>query len=254
MVDLGVNKNSTSCSFPECENISGFKGTGYCISHQRQYRLGEELRPIQSRGNKGVRVECAHEGCEAYARTGGYCKSHYMKWLRTGKTYGPGSPKHCGYENCNRAVDVRGYCGTHYGIIRDGDTVPWSETRTFPCAVTGCDRPSQYGVCTKHSARATRYGLSWEELIEFTRGGMCESCGFEGPDLDIHHDHSCCDRQGSCGKCVVAYLCGSCNKAAGMLRDDPQRARNLAAVLERGSRFAEVVGPDPRRRKSVIPS
>lgn len=231
-----MDKNDTpQCGFSGCWNPREYKNTGFCQSHQLQYRRGDDLRPLQARGNKGERVQCAHSGCDAYSRTRGYCKSHYMKWLRTGTTYGPGSEVCCIYEGCNRAVDVRGYCERHYGVIRDSGSAPWSTQRAYACRVRGCDRAGQYGMCNKHAVRATRFGLSWDDLATLMANGMCEACGFEGLDLDIHHDHSCCDTAGrSCGKCVVAYLCGPCNTSAGMVKDDPARLRALADLIERG--------------------
>lgn len=237
------DKNDTTpCGFAGCWNTATFKATGLCQSHQLQHRSGAELRPLQSRGNQGPRTECAHEGCEAYARTRGFCKSHYMKFLRTGQTYGPGSAKHCSSPGCNRAVDVRGFCERHY---REQDAV-WKGQRSYACLIPNCTGVGQYGICALHSTRAGRFGLKPTQLQELIAGGVCDACGVAGDSMHIHHDHSCCDRAGrSCGGCVTAYLCSGCNTAAGMAKDDPDRLRKLADVLERGSRFPE----NPRTAK-----
>jgi hypothetical protein len=235
-----IKNDTTPCAFDGCWNRLNFRDTGLCQSHQIQYRKGGTLRPIQSRGVNGPRPLCGHEGCQAYARTRGWCKSHYMKWLRTGETYGPGSGTHCKFDGCNRAVDVRGYCERHYKSVRDSGAAPWTEDRTYPCRVFRCERTGQNGMCNKHSGRAQRFGLTWDELAYLMRNGTCEACGFdgEGKDLHIHHDHSCCPQAGrSCGKCVVAYLCSGCNTAAGMCRDDAERMRKVADVISRPPMF-----------------
>lgn len=234
--------DTNPCSFEGCWNSVYTKSTQLCQSHQIQYRKGEPLKEVNHRGSRGVRRECNHEGCDSYARTRGFCKSHYMKFLRTGTTYGKGSPKHCAAPGCNRAVDVRGYCGTHYAT-QDGE---WKKSRTHPCLITSCTREGQYGICNLHSTRAARFGLTPEQLKELMAGRFCDACGAENESMHIHHNHACCNRGGrSCGGCVVAYLCGNCNTAAGMAKDDPQRLRDLADVLERGSRFPE----NPRTAK-----
>lgn len=53
--------------------------------------------------------------------------------------------------------------------------------------------------------------------------GACDSCGGE-PARHIDHCHTSGRYRG--------YLCKGCNQAAGLLRDDPERCRALAAYLE----------------------
>lgn len=234
-------KNDTvPCSFEGCWNTRDYKITSLCQAHQKQYRRGENLRPLRSWGPHGDRRECSASECSSFARTRGLCKAHYMRFLRTGKVFGPGTvERHCIFSGCNRAVDVRGYCEHHYKKVRDSGEAPWSNTRMIPCRVNLCEREGQYGMCNKHSQRAARFGLTWDELSDLMSSGACDACGFEGPDLHIHHDHSCCPKAGnSCGRCVVAYLCGGCNTAAGMVGDDPERLKALSEVIRQGPRFS----------------
>ena len=44
----------------------------------------------------------------------------------------------------------------------------------------------------------------------------------------VDHKHDCCSGIKSCGKCVRGLLCGSCNKALGLLGDS---TKNLEAAL-----------------------
>lgn len=73
--------------------------------------------------------------------------------------------------------------------------------------------------------------------------GKCYICGMEETQsnwngdgyqsLCIDHDHACCDRYGSCGKCVRGLLCSGCNSGLGAFKDDPARLRAAADYIER---------------------
>jgi len=49
------------------------------------------------------------------------------------------------------------------------------------------------------------------------QGGRCAGCGLfmgeYGRPFDVDHDHECCDKTYSCGKCIRGLLCRSCNLA-----------------------------------------
>lgn len=50
--------------------------------------------------------------------------------------------------------------------------------------------------------------------------------------MDLDHDHTCCPGDAeSCGACVRGLLCGNCNKALGLLKDDLGRIEGLADYL-----------------------
>jgi hypothetical protein len=51
--------------------------------------------------------------------------------------------------------------------------------------------------------------------------------------LQIDHDHACCPGAKSCGKCVRGVLCPRCNRALGMLDDDPIRIEKAAEYLRK---------------------
>ena len=51
--------------------------------------------------------------------------------------------------------------------------------------------------------------------------------------LVVDHDHDCCPVSSySCGRCVRGLICRDCNTAAGLLADEPKRARALGDYLE----------------------
>ena len=77
-----------------------------------------------------------------------------------------------------------------------------------------------------------RHGISREiyntELA--AQEGNCDICQ-DVSDLVIDHDHSCCDSQYSCGKCIRGLLCPDCNLALGIMRDSPSRLLSAVAYL-----------------------
>ena len=69
---------------------------------------------------------------------------------------------------------------------------------------------------TSDTHRASKYGLTVEQLRELIGDGSCQLCGAtEIPGKRRHHidhDHSCCPLAGeSCGFCVRGLLCAGCN-------------------------------------------
>lgn len=68
------------------------------------------------------------------------------------------------------------------------------------------------------------HGISidqYEEIL-IAQDGTCALCDRteDGKRLAIDHDHACCPGSHSCGKCVRGLLCGPCNTAIGLFRDD----------------------------------
>jgi hypothetical protein len=87
-------------------------------------------------------------------------------------------------------------------------------------------------------AKAKRYNITVEqyEAMKVAQGNACAACrdSFEGLDekhIHVDHDHACCPKNKSCGKCVRAILCWHCNAALGMLRDEAWRVDALGWYL-----------------------
>jgi len=94
--------------------------------------------------------------------------------------------------------------------------------------------------------RLRKYNITLEqyEAPKAAQNNLCAACKEPPTELKgntnavfldnfvIDHDHRCCPGEGSCGKCIRGLTCSPCNVAAGMLRDNPVKARNLADYLE----------------------
>jgi hypothetical protein len=111
------------------------------------------------------------------------------------------------------------------------------------------------GLCLEHTdnnGRAKRlqriYGISeaqYDAMLA-AQDGVCAVCG-QPPKpggagaagrLHVDHDHACCPGNRSCGKCIRALLCQTCNHGLGNFYDDPALLRRAADYLERHSALA----------------
>lgn len=75
--------------------------------------------------------------------------------------------------------------------------------------------------------RFKRHGITKEiyDKLLSKYDGKCWIC----KDLDgthIDHDHKCCDKAHSCGKCISGILCGNCNTAIGLLKDSVDNVKS----------------------------
>lgn len=114
----------------------------------------------------------------------------------------------------------------------------------------------------KHKARSRQYGLTVDELTRLYeyQQSCCWTCDEpeNGTRLSIHHDHTCCNRNGSCGECVVALLCRNCNRRAEtferLLGDSYPLKGFQASAFETlfGIRWAALFGPKALRPRYAM--
>lgn len=98
------------------------------------------------------------------------------------------------------------------------------------------DRPEKYAIKVAtnsyYKANWKRHKIS-EEAYQALVGlydGKCHSCQDRvGTNLD--HDHGCCSKRFSCGKCVRGLLCSQCNTALGLLQDNAQKIQKLLEYI-----------------------
>lgn len=77
-----------------------------------------------------------------------------------------------------------------------------------------------------------RHKISEEKYDELLGkfNGMCWVC-LESVATVVDHDHQCCPKSHSCGKCVRGMLCAQCNTALGLLRDNPKTILRAAQYV-----------------------
>lgn len=93
----------------------------------------------------------------------------------------------------------------------------------------------------RQAYRLRRHRLSREqyETILKEQGGVCAICQ-KSAKLYVDHDHSCCPKADSCGKCVRGLLCSLCNSGIGKLEDSPERLQRAVEYLCKGlKKFGE---------------
>jgi len=58
-----------------------------------------------------------------------------------------------------------------------------------------------------------RYKLSLAKFLEMAeaQGWCCSHCGTLPKRLYVDHDHGCCPKTPTCGKCTRGLLCNRCN-------------------------------------------
>ncbi|MET9081408.1 endonuclease VII domain-containing protein [Streptomyces sp. NPDC004237] len=202
---------------------------------------------------------CVGNKCDRPALVKGMCSGHYQRERRTGDARlsvpvgtieRPKAPP-CSVDSCDKPAHGRGWCGMHYRRWRvHGDPLREPAAAREGCSwEDGCDRPHfAKGHCHSHyqtlfKGRAYKlkytYGITedgWQQLFE-AQGKRCPVCLRDEPPGDstwhVHHDHRCCSGSRSCGKCVVAILCGPCNVGMGGLGDDPERLERAAQLMRK---------------------
>ncbi|AXH67867.1 endonuclease VII [Mycobacterium phage Bromden] len=85
------------------------------------------------------------------------------------------------------------------------------------------------------------YKLEYHQFMAMvaSQGYCCKLCS-DRLDLssqrkyNIDHDHKCCPRAITCGKCIRSILCSNCNTSLGRFNDDPALLRKAARYVELG--------------------
>jgi len=75
------------------------------------------------------------------------------------------------------------------------------------------------------ATREKKYKMTMAEIDAMIadQGNACKLCRGElGDTWTVDHDHKCCPKAHTCGRCIRGILCRRCNIAIGMLGEDPE--------------------------------
>lgn len=218
MIDRGPG-NHRYCS-EECRPMCSVQGCAYrvrggsdiCASHRQQLKVEGALRP--------ARRPWTHDWICVV------CGADVEK--------GSGRRKHCS-DNCKQldyAWEGRRpkslacqLCGKDFSLLHmSGARRQRADTKW--CPECGRDAPA--------TKRYKIYGVTPAQYESALANG-CDICGEVVQTLHVDHDHSCCSVRGgksaTCWGCVRGFLCGPCNRAIGMMKDDPDRLASAIAYL-----------------------
>lgn len=93
-------------------------------------------------------------------------------------------------------------------------------------------RGDEYKKLEREGHLRRKYGITQNmfEALVLAQLGKCAICkANEGMDLHVDHDHR--------SNKVRGLLCGKCNKAIGLLNDDPQLMDSATRYLQQADRF-----------------
>lgn len=222
----------------------------------RSTRTDGTLAPAPKYCSEDCKPRCSVDDCGKPRRKREYCNNHYTMWRTYGEIRKPkftwaeeklcivcgakdwpdnGRRKHCS-PNC-QAMDSRWnikgearptqvhcvLCGDDISLARREDR--FQRTDIMYCRTCGRESPE--------ARRFQKYGVRPEEYAAALKCG-CQICGKVSPVLDVDHDHDCCPgNKRSCGQCVRGFLCGDCNRAIGLFRDDVDAMKKAVAYLTR---------------------
>lgn len=145
---------------------------------------------------------CSVTGCDRPMSARTWCTMHYSRWRSTG------DPEVVKKTNRVPIVDGRKRCSSC------GDSKPVDQFTKSKISSTGL--AAHCNSCRAHSKRAANYGITvdhYERLLveQDSRCAICKMLpGMNG--LAVDHCHKT-------GK-IRALLCGPCNSAIGLLRED----------------------------------
>lgn len=138
----------------------------------------------------------------------------------------------CTVSNCKKSRhNGQRLCSAHAARKRRGASMEapviskWGDR---VCTITGCPKIIKTRLlCVNHARISSIYKLSAMQLDQIFRQGKCSICSKELVlgKFTIDHDHACCDREGSCGKCIRGLLCPLCNLGLGAFGDDVNKMK-----------------------------
>lgn len=194
-----------------------------------------------------TRPACEFEGCTKPRHGRGLCGTHYRALRRREAGVVPRAPVYgatCAVAECAEPTAHKGWCQKHYQRLATGaepyhDPISRDAAGNKRCGRCRAWKPEDaFGVARRlpdglnSSCRACcaerhlirTYGVMAHDVrtLQEKQQGLCAIC-LKDRKLHVDHEHST-------GR-VRGLLCGPCNRALGMLEDDPQRIMRAAAYV-----------------------
>jgi hypothetical protein len=130
----------------------------------------------------------------------------------------------CEFEGCGNPIGVKkaGLCSGHYQQKWKGEELRPLRSRKAKkvvgsaCMVHSCTRSARTrGLCASHASVCWRMSVMPDDFVRLSSEAWCFICRSKVPAVVFDHDHSCCDGNYSCGKCLRGTLCHAHNIALG---------------------------------------
>ena len=226
-IDMPAAKGRTYCS-EECKPECRIDGCPRLVSTDNDV-CQLHRKTIRATGSEPSRVWAAEKVCVVCGAKGwpdngrrkhcsASCQAEESRRRRGAKKRNPSAPVP---PRPDTAACV--LCGGEISLGRRNGR--FQRTDTIYCRK--CGRES------REARRFVKYGIKPEEYEAALKCG-CEICGKVVPSLDVDHDHNCCPfNKRSCGECIRGFLCGDCNRALGLFRDDVDSLKRAVAYLTR---------------------
>lgn len=192
-----------TCKYNGC-NKTNIRARGLCVSHwnYEQYGTCSNGCVLPAANNKGWCANCNKRGGPPTRRNAGTILNNEAQRVCS---------------RCKKIFPINEFFKSHHKN-RCVSCQSWVKRDGY--------LKRTYGIDTE----------KYEQMLEKSGGG-CYICGKtqeeNGKYLAVDHDHSCCnDGRKSCGKCIRGILCDICNRAVGLLKDNPENAMAVAQYIK----------------------
>lgn len=172
----------------------------------------------------------------------------------------------CAVKECSRSIHARSYCMLHYRRLREGKSLldPIQKQRKHRATTirnskgqkqcVGCEQWFNEEYFKSHHLTADKLDVRCKECDTFMRikrmynisrkeiesllskQNGCAICHYSNSLFPIwwaiDHDHTCCNINTSCGKCVRGILCSHCNRGLGQFKDSVDILENAKKYLK----------------------
>lgn len=238
---MWYNGNMKICEVFNCNKPS--KARGFCSAHYSKLkRTGSVLgakgidpnrQEFIPHAPKDPNEKCIIEGCDTVQLSKGWCNTHYLR----NQNHGTAEPEDVLFRENRRKAGLCSKCGVNPRVVlKSGKLQSWCQS----CK----NEHTRKWNASEAGPRWRRYKLKKQDVIDMKvfQGNACAICGdsFNNVEDHVDHDNRCCDKEkvhngGTCGQCVRALLCGSCNQGLGNFKDSVNRLEKAVAYLRKWS-------------------